>query len=501
MRSGVVLLSWVVAAFGTATPLFAQVAPSAPGSNIWQTGSGPLPSLSSARQTPNQQPNAPAQPVSNQTAQNNAWPSWYPHPIGTPLAGGTLYTGVTVGTFYDDNVFATHTNRMDDWAFFARPEMQWFKQGQNYTVSADGFVEGRAYDRFSSEDQVNGGAGTNFTYMPDNNTQIVGGLRYLHEHLDRGSSETVVTIPGGGSALLSTQFAHPVAYDEGLQTIALNKRYGNWWSSIGGAGLEVQYQNATIGSGSAIAPSTPVDFGYADGGIGAVNGRLGYVIAPSTSVFVEAAGNTRQWQVGYFNSNGYRVVGGMLFEQGQGSRLKGEAWAGYMGQDYNGATMARVSSWTYGLDLSVLLVDDITAVFEGRREAKEAALGLAALPSGAIGASASTCTIDVAVCVSNIESEIGGRLDYRLTQNLVAGVGATYLEDDYQGLVSFGRVDRSFGPLASLKYFVSPNVTLGFDYRNLQFSSSGGLAPAGFTTVTALPYFRNIYMLSLNARW
>ncbi len=51
-----------------------------------------------------------------------------------------------------------------------------------------------------------------------------------------------------GSELLSTQFAHPVAYDEGLESIALNKRYGNWWTSLGGAGLEINYQNATIGT-------------------------------------------------------------------------------------------------------------------------------------------------------------------------------------------------------------------------------------------------------------
>ena len=337
--------------------------------------------------------------------------------------------------------------------------------------------------------------------MPDNNTQVVGGVRYIHNHLDRGSSETVVTIPGVGSALLSTQFAHPVAYDEGLESVALNKRYGNWWSSIGGAGLEIEYQNALIGSGSTIAVGTPVDFSYADGGIGVVNGRLGYAIAPLTSVFVEAAGNTRDWRVSYFDSTGYRVDAGMLFEQGPGARLKGEAWLGYMKQEYSGATMAAISGWTFGLGLAAIVADNITAVFEGRREAKEAALGLAFLPDGALGASATTCTADAAVCVSDIESEIGGRLDYRILQNVVFGVGATYQEDDYQGPLAFGRIDRSFGPLASLKYFWSPNVTLGFDYRNLQFSSDNGIAPAGFTTVAALPYYVNVYLFTLTARW
>ncbi len=470
------------------------------GGNVWQTGAPPVPGLSTSRETPNIAPSAPSQPIGNQSAQP-AWPSSTPQPPGKPLAGGTLFTGVTAGTFFDDNVFATNANRQSDWAFFARPEAQWVQQGRNYTISTDGWLEGRGYAQFSSEDQINGGAGASFTVMPDNDTQIVGGARYIHEHLDRGASETVVTIPGLGSELLSTQFARPVAYDEGLESIALNKRYGNWWGSIGGAGLEVDYPNPVIGSAGAIGAGTPVNLGYADGGIGVVNGRVGYVVAPRTSIFVEAAGNTRDWDVGYFDSTGYRVVAGVLFEQGPGARLKGEIWGGYMNQVYSGATMSTVSNWTYGLSLAVLVADKVTAVLEGRREAKESALGLAGLPDGSLGASAPTCAADVAVCVSSIESEIGGRLDVHVMPNVVLGGGATYLEDDYQGTFAFGRVDRSFGPLASLKYFATPNVTLGFDYRNLQFSSSGGVAPAGFTTVSALPYFKNVYLFSINARW
>jgi hypothetical protein len=483
----------------------AQVGPGTSSTDVWQGGTQPLPGLYAPRQSPNLQPNAPAQPVSSQTSQG-AWPSWYPQPVGTPVAGGTLYTGVTVGTFYDDNVFATTSNHLSDWAFFARPEAQWVTQGKNYTFSADGWVEGRDYDKFSSEDQVNGGAGFGFTVMPNDNTQIVGSARYIHQHLDRGASETVITLPGGASTLLSTLFQHPVAYDEGIESIALNNRNGNWWSSLGAAGLEVNYQNAVIG-GTSPATGSLVDFSYADGVIGSANARLGYVILPLTSVFVEVAGNTRDWHVSYFNSEGYRVVGGMLFEQGPGARLKGEFWGGYMDQTYNGLSMGKISNWTYGLGLAALLNDQATLVLEGRREAKEAALGLATLMPGELGASAVTCTADAigavnpAVCVSTLETELGARLDYRILRNVVVGGGVTYLRDDYQGQVAFDRHDSTLGPLASVKYFVNQNVTLGFDYRNVAFSSSGGNAPLPFTSVSALPYTKNIYMLTLAAKW
>lgn len=478
-------------------PALAQVGPSNTNSyngGIWQTGTAPISGLNAPRQSPIAQPTAPAQPVSNQGAAAG-WPSWYPQTPGMPVAGGTLFAGVTVGTFYDDNVFATNTNRMNDWAAFERPEFNWIKQGQNYTLTTDGYIEGREYAKFTSENQINGSLGAGFTVMPDNDTQVVGSARYIHSHLDRGASETVVSTPTG-SQLLSTLFANPVAYDEGLESIALNKRYGSWWTSVGAAGLEIQYQNPTIGS-----TGTPVSLSYADGMIGSVNARIGHVVMPLTSVFIEAAANTRDWQVSYFDSNGYRVVVGMLFEPGPGARLKGEFWGGYMGQQYNGITMQAVSSWTYGMSMAAIVTDNVTAVLEGRREAKEAGLGLAVLPSGALGANSATCTADTAVCVSAIETVIGGRLDYHIAPQWVIGAGATYVKDEYEGPLAFGRVDNTFSPLASVKYFATPNITLGFDYRNVQFSSQGGTAPVPFTSINALPYYRNIYMLSLNAHW
>ena len=415
MRNAAIgFLALVAAAVASSATLSqAQVGPGAPNSSddIWKTGTALTPGLGSARQTPNLQPATAGQPVSSPTAQTGK-PQWDSQPQGTPFDGGALYTAATVGAFYDDNVFATNTNRLHDWAFFARPELQWIKHGQNYTFTADGFIEGRDYARYTSEDQINGGAGAGFTETPDPDTQIVGNLRYIHAHIDRGASETVVATPAG-SQLLSTLFAHPVAYDEELQSIALNKRYGNWWSSIGGAGLEIQYQNATIGSASSVGADTSVDFGYAGGGVGLANARLGYVVAPLTSVFVEAAANTRNWGVSYFDYTGYRLMAGLLFEPGPKARLKGEIWAGYMSQAYSGITMSNISTWTYGAGVTALVTDDITAVVEGRREAKEYALGLATLPSGALGASTSTCSADLAVCVSDIES--GARRPLRLS--------------------------------------------------------------------------------------
>ncbi|HEY0331653.1 MAG TPA: outer membrane beta-barrel protein [Rhodopseudomonas sp.] len=438
-----------------------------------------------ARRQPNALPGAQTGPVS--TPASSTWPPAAAPIAGYALGGGTLVTGVTAATFYDDNIFATRSARQSDVAFVGRPEFAWMAQGQNYTIGADGYIEGRRYVKYNSEDQVNGSFGVNFTVMPDTDTQIVSNARYLHAHLDRGSSDTV----GPGGILLSTAFQSPIAYDQGIGSIALNKRYGQWWTSLGAAGVGIHYDNASLLGGI-------VDFSYADGGIGVANGRLGYVIAPLTSVFVEAAGNVRNWRVDVFDSTGYRVVGGVLFEQGPNARLRGEAWAGYMNQQYNGVSFQEVSNWTYGASMAFLLTDQLTGVIEGRREAKEAALSLALIAPGVLGASAAVCsTSPGAACVSAIESTIAGRLEYRILANVAIGAGASYMVDDYLGPVAGHRSDRTLSPLASLKYFPNDKVTLSFDYRRINFDPVGGQS-AG---VGAISYDRDVYLLSMNGRF
>jgi hypothetical protein len=465
-------------------PAYAQTPPSSV--DPWTAGTTGIDSgVSSSRREPSSPPSAPSRSASDAPSSN--WPASAPPVAGYGFAGGTLTTAVTMATFFDDNVFATATHRLSDVVFVARPEFSWVTQGKNYTLSTDGFVEARQYAQFDSENQVNGSFGTNFVVAPDDNTQVIGNARYLHQHLDRGTSETI----GPDGVLLSTTFAHPVAYDEALASVALNKRYDRWWTSVGLAGLGINYENPTI-------PGNLVSLSYADGGIAVLNGRVGYVISPLTSIFVEAAGNTRDWGVSAFDSTGYRLVGGVLFDNGPNARIKGEAWAGYMNQQYNGVSFQDISSWTYGAGLTFGFTDKLTGVIEGKREAKEAALSLAALAPGVIGASNAVCAVTPgASCVSDIESSIGGRLEYRILPKVAIGGGVTFLEDDYLGAAAGNRSDRTLSPLASIKYFPNDRIILGFDYRRINFDPVGGQS-AGVSSVS---YFRDVYLLSMNGRF
>lgn len=398
--------------------------------------------------TTSQMADTPARQTAQRPVADPSQP-YLARPTGINAGAVTLYPSITAGALYDDNVFATSANRRTDWIGLVRPELGWRAAGQNYQIVGQGFVEAREYSRFNTEDQVNGGAAVAATVMPAPDTQLIGRLRYLHSHEERG----------GGESLL-TAFDRPAGFDVLEAAGAVNQRFNRIWTSLGAAGTWINYQTPTVGG-------VPVSQSYRDGNISTVSGRVGYVVAPLTSLFVEVAGNWRNFQVNTFDSNGYRIVGGVLLEPGQGARVKGEAYIGYMHQDYTGVTFQDISTFTYGGTLAWAIAPRWTAVFEGRRQAVESAL------NGG---------------VSVVESLVGARLDYAVLPNLVVGGGVTYLEDEFK---TAGRTDHAWSPLVSVKYFVNPFVTLGFDYRHVAFDSSG---------LGVFSYGRNVYLLSLNAR-
>lgn len=380
--------------------------------------------------------------------------------IGYPSAYAIWYPSVTGATFFDDNVFARHNNRQGDLAGVVRPELAWRTiNTPNFEAVGSAFVERRVYDRFSSEDQTNAGAAWGATIRPGENTQVVTRLAYLHSHEDRGTSDQINNV-----------FQRPLQYDEADVAAAINQRSGRLWTSIGGAASFIRFNSGVIAG--VVVPQN-----YRDGTIVTAPARVGYVVAPLTSVFVEVAPNQRNFQVDAYDSRGWRVVGGAMFEPGQGARIKGEFYGGYMAQAYNtGLGFQDVSTWTFGSSLAFLLMPNLTATLESRRDAREASLSggvLAGVPGDG---------------VSIIETVATGRMDWAVFPNLVLGAGLAYLQDDYLGA---SRSDHAWSPLASIKYFPTPRLTLGFDYRYLNFDSSG---------FGVQSYYKNVYLFSANVK-
>jgi hypothetical protein len=393
-------------------------------------------------------------PLANRVTQTNTYPDYRPT-LGFDVGTFKVVPIVTNAVFYDDNVFALSSNRLSDWAYILRPELAIRSNNwNNAELAANAFVEKRWYNRFSSEDQVNGALSVAGSALLNPNTQIVGRAQYFHGHEERGSVNTV-----------TNQFDRPVSYDQGDLGLALNNRWGRVWTSVGGSALIVRYDDATL-AGVGISQD------YRNGNVIQLPLRMGYVIAPSTSIFGEFAYNRRNFEVNAFDSEGYRLVGGILWEPGPGSRLKGEIYGGYLRQDYDGL-LQPVSTWTAGAALAWIPATNWTVTFEARRDAREASLSGGVVPNDPVAV---------------VQTLAAVRADYQIMPNFIVGAGISYIHDDLVGV----RDDDSVSPLLSARYLLSRNFTLGFDYRHVDFSSNG-LGVGG--------YRRNVYMGSINARF
>ena len=138
--------------------------------------------------------------------------------------------------------------------------------------------------------------------MVDPNTQFQGRAQYMRGHEERGAGET---------AQSSATFDRPVSFDQFDAAVALNHRQDRWWNSLGAAGTVVHFSNPTVGG-------VPQDQSFRNGDIEAFPMRVGYVVAPFTSFFVEGALNRREFDLHEFDSRGCRVVGGTKHEKWRG---------------------------------------------------------------------------------------------------------------------------------------------------------------------------------------
>jgi hypothetical protein len=370
-------------------------------------------------------------------------------PVQTANGQYAVHAGMTNALLFDDNIYARSNSKIGDRIVIVRPEIGVDYRSEKYLASFGAGFENRNYQTNYREDNLNWNANYASTFAPRGDIQIQTRLGAAQSHEQRGTADSQFFA-----------FDNPVSYHQYDAAAAFNKRFDGWWSSLGGARTWINYQTPTI-------LGTPIDQSYRTGAISVGTLRVGKVVAPLTSAFIEVSGNRRDFDLDSFDSQGFRVVGGLLFEPGSGARIKGEAFAGYLQQDYTGPTFVNFSTFTYGGALAFRIDPRTIAVVDGRREAKESAL---------------------AGGVSVLESAANARIDYQLTEKFTIGAGIGYLNQYYAGV---DRSDSTYGPLLSAKYFLTPNVTFGIDYRYIGFASD---------TVGVSNYARNTVLLSVSGR-
>jgi hypothetical protein len=347
---------------------------------------------------------------------------------GVRLGSWLFLPSLMANTSFDSNVFASGANPQSETIFNVRPELRIKSDWNRHSFEAFAAGEFARHRRFSSEDQNNFFAGAAGSADISRGFVAFGSVEYAKDHEQRGTGESFAG------------FDEPVPFEQITGRASVSRRFNRLTVSAGGVVDTYDYKDVTQGG-------VPVDQDYRDRNVFSLSSRLAYEISPMTSVFVEAGWNKRDFRTSTLNSDGWRGTGGVSFEL---SRLiQGEAFVGYMSQDYDSPGVADVSTYTYGANLEWMPTPLTTVTLIGERKIGESSFG------GGFS--------------SRIKSDIGVRVDHELLRNLIASARLGFEWDEFQGTA---REDEYVKAGASLIYLLNPYLSVSGDYRYTNFSTN-----------------------------
>jgi hypothetical protein len=261
---------------------------------------------------------------------------------------------------------------------------------------------------------------------------------------------TVVPAPTIINPFGTTPNVNPVAFNQYTAGAGVTKTWDTWFATLTGTAFDIQYDHAN---------NVPAPFNTSlDAASFWATGKVGWHFVPSLYAFVEGDGIWQRFVNSVFDTNGYRVTGG-LGTDARESLVKGEVYGGYQfqqQQDQNvpvpnispnaqssvfGGRMYYYPTqyWTW-----IALVDEV--------------LGMSALQAPTIPQGVPTL-----VTTGELQTTYG------LSQQWTIGARVGYTRANYFDL---GRVDNGWMVGASLNYEIWRNLLLTLDYQYSTLNST-----------------------------
>jgi hypothetical protein len=372
-----------------------------------------------------------------------------PHPgyeaLGVNLGGFMLWPKVTALTEYNDNVFATGLDQVDDVVFQVKPQLtltsdwprHWFQAHASGTIN-----------RFASETDQNS---NDYSFGADGRLDILR-TAHLTGGLDVSRLTEPRTSAGTEGQPAPVQYRQTTVYVSGDRTFNRLKLSGRLqWT---------KYDYLEI------AGNFPQQ--DQDRQVTVVTGRADYAVTPDTAVFVEITGNDRNYRLsssplvdgapvfpGFVNRDA-KGVGGLVGANFDIAALvRGEIGVGYQRQDYKDDVFHDYSGLGARAKVEWFPTQLTTVTATATRSVEDAALA---------GAS------------SYLSTNLGLRVDHELLRNLIVSATGTFGDDDYRGI---DRQDKRVGAGLSASYLMNRRVGLTVAYNHFKNDSTGrDVAPA-----------------------
>lgn len=357
--------------------------------------------------------------------------------VGIRAGSFMIFPELELGVTFDDNVFGTQTNTDSDIYYGVSPSVSIESDFGRHELNFNGYTDSRFYSSDTSEDRFDWGVAADGIIEVSQFTQIQANAGYDELTEDRTSTNRVA----GG--------IEPTEYDVFNAGITLNQRFNRLTASAGARYTENDYQDdAAIGGGT-------IDQDFRDHDKLEIPVRLSYDVSPDTSIFVAGSYNTRSYDqqppavAVNRDSDGYDVGIGAAFDFT--NLIRGEAFVGYLSQEYDQVGFQSVDGIDFGLS-GEWYASELTTVTAGINRTVE--------ESSSAGSS------------GHLDTTFNVGIAHELQRNIILSADASFLDVDFEGIT---RQDETISAGVGVQYLVNRNaeLALGYDYTSRDSNAIG----------------------------
>ena len=272
---------------------------------------------------------------------------------GLPLAGWMLYPSAFLGAVYNSNLTqaAQGTPTENGFGVRAVPRLVGTYDGGIYKTMVYGVVDGDFYHdnasntNFFDNNTLSASAGFSNTYEATRELLFNVYGNYTRErdifnsalNFNNGAIGPAGA-PGGSIPIIINPFGttpsvNPIPFNQFTGGGSVTATSGQGFATLGGTAFYILYDESP--------DNVPVPFQTSlDGASIWVTGKVGYHIVPGFYLFGEGDGIFQRFNNSLFNTNGYRALGGMGWDDPK-SLFRGEIYGGYQAQfqDLNGVNI------------------------------------------------------------------------------------------------------------------------------------------------------------------
>lgn len=352
----------------------------------------------------------------------------------------------------NDNIFATNSLEIADYIVIYKPNISantnWSKH--DLSISAEGIFGEYASNNSESYQDYNLGLDGRFDISRE--AYITGLVDFNKKHEDRGSANDLNGVK-------------PSEYSEQLLAVGFVKGLNKLNLSITADITKLDFDDVFTSAG------TELDNDIRDRKEYEISAQLGYEIIPEYEAFIRTSYRNREYDViGAVNrdSNGYEVVVGTDIDIT--SKVKGEAFAGYLHQGYDSTSLSDINSPSFGGSVIWKPTGLTSLDFAVQQSVQE-----------------TSTDINTSGYVSTISTL---RAEHELRRNLLFAAGFGYSNNAYEG-AAIGQNERNDN-IANVslnsKYLLNKRIAVGAEYKYENRDSN----------ITGQDYKRNIFMLNLS---